>query len=217
MAQFLLTEILGLSTLDSIISDISPSILKILEPILLQISWIFQNIPNFLHLDGFEETYGQKTKNIGNQNNDNLSKSWNLTFFEYKISELLFHSCCLRIPTWKFAHLEWSKQVKYNRKTPRYSWYLDPSFRTRQTGHPVVHHIYNILICLDVSQVAELQEEACKAAWSVYMERCAPARVPFPPPHHRPFPPRHQQGQHPVLAQPQGALKVLTIYCKIGK
>ena len=38
MAQFLLTEFLGLSTLDSIISDISPSILKILEPILLQIS-----------------------------------------------------------------------------------------------------------------------------------------------------------------------------------
>jgi len=38
MAQFLLAEFLGLSTLDSIISDISPSILKILEPILLQIS-----------------------------------------------------------------------------------------------------------------------------------------------------------------------------------
>ena len=38
MAQFLLTEFLGLSTLDSIISDISQSILKIFEPILLQIS-----------------------------------------------------------------------------------------------------------------------------------------------------------------------------------
>ena len=38
MAQFLLTEFLGLSTLGSIISDISPSILKILEPILQQIS-----------------------------------------------------------------------------------------------------------------------------------------------------------------------------------
>ena len=38
MAQFLLTEFLGLSTLVSIISDISPLILKILEPILLQIS-----------------------------------------------------------------------------------------------------------------------------------------------------------------------------------
>ncbi len=59
-------------------------------PILLQISWIFQNIPNFLHLDGFEESYGQITKKIGNQKNVNLSKSWNLTFFQDKISELFF-------------------------------------------------------------------------------------------------------------------------------
>ena len=59
-------------------------------PILLQISWIFQNIPNFLHLDGFEESYGQIIKKIGNQKNVNLSKSWNLTFFQDKISELFF-------------------------------------------------------------------------------------------------------------------------------
>ena len=43
-------------------------------PILLQISWIFQNIPNFLHLDGFEESYGQVTKNIGNKKNANFEK-----------------------------------------------------------------------------------------------------------------------------------------------
>ena len=59
-------------------------------PILLQISWIFQNIPNFSHLDGFEETCGQKTKNIGNQKNANLSKSWNLAFFQDEISKLFF-------------------------------------------------------------------------------------------------------------------------------
>ena len=59
-------------------------------PILLQISWIFQNTPNFLHSDGFEESYGQITKKIGNQKNVNLSKSWNLTFFQDKISELFF-------------------------------------------------------------------------------------------------------------------------------
>ena len=47
MAQFLLTEFLGLPTLGSIISDISSTILQILAPILLQISWIFQNTPNF--------------------------------------------------------------------------------------------------------------------------------------------------------------------------
>ena len=39
-------------------------ILKILVPILLQISWIIQNIPNFLHLDGLEESYGQIIKKI---------------------------------------------------------------------------------------------------------------------------------------------------------
>ena len=77
-------------TLGSIFSDISQSILKILVPILLQISWIFQNIPNFLQLDGFEETYGQKTKNIGNRKNANLSKTWNVTFFDDNISKLFF-------------------------------------------------------------------------------------------------------------------------------
>ena len=77
-------------TLGSIISDNSPSILKICVPILLQISWIFQNIPNFLHLDGFEESYGQIIKKIRNQKNVNLSKSWNLTFFQDKISDFFF-------------------------------------------------------------------------------------------------------------------------------
>ena len=41
LAQFLLVEFWGLSTLHSFISGISPSIFKILVPILLQISWIF--------------------------------------------------------------------------------------------------------------------------------------------------------------------------------
>ena len=41
LAQFLLIEIWGLPTLHSFISGISPSIFKILVPILLQISWIF--------------------------------------------------------------------------------------------------------------------------------------------------------------------------------
>ena len=67
-------------------------------PILLQISRIFQNIPNFLHLDGFEESYGQKKQKKGNQKNVNLSKSGNLTFFQDQISEHFFHSCGPRIP-----------------------------------------------------------------------------------------------------------------------
>ena len=78
----------------------------------------FPNIPNFLYLDGFEETYGQKTKNIGNQKNANLSKSWNLTFFDDEISKLFFHSYGPRIPKWNFAHHLWSKQAQNIRKTP---------------------------------------------------------------------------------------------------
>ena len=63
LAHFLLVEFWGLPTLAAIISDISSSILKILVPILLQISWIFQSIPNFLHFDDFEGRYGQKSEN----------------------------------------------------------------------------------------------------------------------------------------------------------
>ena len=59
-------------------------------PILLQISWIFQNMPNFLHLDGFEESYGQKIKKNVNQKNVNLSKSWNLTFFRIRYLNFFF-------------------------------------------------------------------------------------------------------------------------------
>ena len=48
MAQFLLTEFLGLPILCSIISDISSTILQILVPILLQISWFFSKHPELL-------------------------------------------------------------------------------------------------------------------------------------------------------------------------
>ena len=61
MAQFLLTEFLGLQTLVSIISVISLPILQILVPILLQISWILQNTPNTLNFDDFEGSWSQKT------------------------------------------------------------------------------------------------------------------------------------------------------------
>ena len=45
MAQFLLTEFLGLPTLGLIILAIFSTILQILVPLLLQISWIFQEFP----------------------------------------------------------------------------------------------------------------------------------------------------------------------------
>ena len=88
-------------------------------------------------MDGFEETYGQKTKNIGNQKNANLSKSWYLTFFDDEISKLFFHSYGPRIPKWNFAHHLWSKQAQNIRKTPQNTWFTDPCFISLQTGHPV--------------------------------------------------------------------------------
>ena len=80
MAPFLLTEFLGLPTLNSIISAISWTILQILVPISLQISWIFQNSPNIYDFDGFEGSYGRKTKKIRHQKYAILSQPWNLTF-----------------------------------------------------------------------------------------------------------------------------------------
>ena len=66
-AQFLQTEFLGLPTWDSIISDISPSILEVLVSILLHISWIFHSTPNMINLDDFEGSYGRKSTKIENQ------------------------------------------------------------------------------------------------------------------------------------------------------
>ena len=73
----------------------------------------FPNIPNFLYLDGFEETYGQKTKNIGNQKNANLSKHWNLTcIYFYFLSFLSAKNTNIKIhPS--------SEPAKNNRKTPK--------------------------------------------------------------------------------------------------
>ena len=62
MAQFLLTEFLGLPTLGLIISAISSTILQILVPILLQISWIFQNTPNIYNLMVLKGVMDKKTK-----------------------------------------------------------------------------------------------------------------------------------------------------------
>ena len=53
MAQFLLTEFLGLPTSESIISGISPLISEIFVPILLQISKNFKNTPYIFNCDGF--------------------------------------------------------------------------------------------------------------------------------------------------------------------
>ena len=68
MARFLLTDFLGLPTLGSITSDISSTILQILVPILLQISWIFQNTPNIYNLMVLKEVMDKKQKNQTSEN-----------------------------------------------------------------------------------------------------------------------------------------------------
>ena len=67
LAEFLLIEFLGFPSLASIISDNFQSILKILLPILLQISWIFWKPLHFLSLHGFVGSYGYVMKKIRNQ------------------------------------------------------------------------------------------------------------------------------------------------------
>ena len=88
MAQFLLTEFLGLPTLGSIISDISSTILQILVPILLQISWIFQNTPNIYNLMVLKEVMDKKTEKSDIRKYAILSQPWNLTFFDYEFFQL---------------------------------------------------------------------------------------------------------------------------------
>ena len=85
MAQFLLTEFLGLPTLGSIISDISSIILQILVPILLQISWIFQNTPNIYNLMVLKGVMDKKQKKSDIGKYAILSQPWNLTFFQDEI------------------------------------------------------------------------------------------------------------------------------------
>ena len=87
MAQFLLTEFLGLPTLGSIISDISWTILQILVPILLQISWIFQNTPNIYNLMVLNRVMDKKPKKSDIRKYAILSQPWDLTFFEDEIFE----------------------------------------------------------------------------------------------------------------------------------
>ena len=114
----MLVEFWGLPTLASIISDISSSISKNFVLILLQISWIFQSIPNCLHFDDSEGRYGQKSENQEIRKFANLSQPWNLAFFQGQIFQLFFHPYAQRVPKWKIAHIWQSKEPKNTKKTP---------------------------------------------------------------------------------------------------
>ena len=71
----------GVPTLSSIFSVISWSILKILVPILVQISWILWNTPSFLNFDVFEWSYGRNKDNLQFRKLANLSHPWKSSFF----------------------------------------------------------------------------------------------------------------------------------------
>ena len=88
MAQFQMTEFLGLPTLGSIILDISSKILQIIMPILLQISWIFQNTPNIYKFMVFKGVMAKKQKKSHIRRYAILSQPKNLTFFEDEIFQL---------------------------------------------------------------------------------------------------------------------------------
>ena len=107
-----------LPTLGSIISGISPSILKILVLILLQIFWSFWNSPNILNLHVFQGCYGQNPKKLEIRKYANLSQPWNLAFFQGEIFQLFFHPYAQRVPKWKIAHIWQSKEPKNTKKTP---------------------------------------------------------------------------------------------------
>ena len=110
MAQFLLTEILGLPTLGLIISDISQAIFEILVPIWQQISWIFGNTPNILYWNGFEGSYGQKTQNSEIRKYAILSQPRKLTFFVDEIFQFFSYPYGSKVPKWNCAHiLLWEK------------------------------------------------------------------------------------------------------------
>ena len=94
MAQFLPTEFLGLPTSGLIISDILWTILLILLPILLQISWIFQNTPNFCNLMVLMGVMEKKTKNQTTENmpfwaNPEIQPFLKMRFFNFFLNHMV--------------------------------------------------------------------------------------------------------------------------------
>ena len=136
-------SILGLPTLESKISGISPSILEIFVPILLQISWILQSIPNFLHFDDFEGRYGKISENYEIRKFAKLSQPWNLAFFQGEIFKLFFHPYAQRVPKWKIAHIWQSKEHKNNKKTPK-----NESHKGLQSRPDFLQHLVWRALCI---------------------------------------------------------------------
>ena len=139
----------------------------------------FPNIPNFLYLDGFEETYGQKTKNIGNQKNANLSKSWNLIFFDDEISKLFFHSYGPRIPKWNFAHhLSFMVQTspKHQENPLEYLIYR-PLLQIMTNRPPCIYWVFNKTVRLDKCEIGRVWDWKSLGLEECRIGRCRIGRV----------------------------------------
>ena len=144
MAQFLLIEFSGLPTLGPVISDISSSILEILVPVLLQISWIFQNTPNIFDWNGFKGSYGQNPQKSEIRKYAILTQPRNLTFFEDESFKLFSYLYGLKVPKWNCAHILLWKKAKNIRKTPKNTLFTAPWLRTTLLNDTVHRSRYNI-------------------------------------------------------------------------
>ena len=123
MAQFLLTEFLGLPTLSSIILDISSTILQILVPILLQISWIFQNTPNFCNLMVLKGVMDKKNKKSDIRKYANLKPTLKFNLF-------------WKWDFWTFFLIIWFKSTKMKFR-PQYTMILVQKVMKKTYKYPI--------------------------------------------------------------------------------
>ena len=137
MAQFLPTEFLGLPTLGLIISDILSTILQILLPILLQISWIFQNTPNFCNLMVLKGVMDKNPQKSEIRKYAILTQPRNLTFFDDESFKFFSYLYGLKVPKWNCAHILLGKKFKNIRKTPKNTCFTTPWLRTSLLNDPV--------------------------------------------------------------------------------
>ena len=104
-------------------------------PILLQISWIFQNTPNFLHLYDFEGSCDQKPEKLEIRKFANLSQPWNLAFFHSENFQLFFYPYAQVVPKQKIAYIWQPKEHKNNMKTSK-----NESHKSLQNWPDVLQH-----------------------------------------------------------------------------
>ena len=108
----------GVPTLSSIFSVISWSILKILVPILVQISWILWNTPSFLNFDVFEWSYGRKKENLQFRKWANLSHPWKSSFFKIWNLSTFFLFLWIKSTKMKVRPYFAMQKVQKQHKTP---------------------------------------------------------------------------------------------------